>query len=631
MFHGTYQQVQELADSRYCWEMYRSDTSGYIRSKGCHSQSATYMDPQYVQFSPWKGSVTCPAGKIPNSGGNACVKCAAGTYNPEAGGKYCYVCKAGTTSQAGATSCYTINTCPAGTYLPANTAVCHQCPRNTFTNTVGNTECSPCPSGTHTTSTGSTHCVKDVACPPGSFLGAAGCTLCPANTYSAKPNAGSCVKCPKGTASLRGATSCYTINTCPAGTYMEPSSGVCHSCPVNTFTNTQGSTECSPCPSGTHTKHKGSTHCVPDVTCPPGSFINGAAGCTPCPVNTYSNRANSDSCRTCPKGHYTQSTGSTSCLQKTFCGPGKFHNGHVCRACPRNTFDNTVGNTKCKACPGGFETKSPGATRCTKKNNCPAGSFYSEYANSCKKCLKNTFTSKPHQVRCVKCPAGTGTQAEGATRCQKINYCKPGKYHNGERCEDCPLNTFTDTAGAWKCRKCAWGQITDKKGATSCRDTRQADCTPGNYFNGLVCKDCPRNHFSPTKGMRYCKKCAKGYETKTTGSKACTIKEDKVVVKAESAAPTLYCKRGVKSPACLVKCRFETNTGVKISDKTQVSFYKLVGTAWKSVGPVYYNKTTNWFSMKVAARPSPPDSGVYKCIGQYGGSSGSVQVDVVVS
>eukprot|EP00116_Pleurobrachia_bachei_P002123 sb/3462385/ len=467
-------------------------------------------------------------------------------------------------------------------------------------------------------------------CPAGQIANGDNCVNCPANTYNPSRGATKCISCPSGTTSTPGSSGCLSINSCSAGSYMNLSNGRCYLCPKDTYAPTPGIVNnCMKCKKGYHTPGEGATSCTKTVKCQPGTFVNGNT-CKACPINTYTNEANAPSCTACPSGWYTQTTGSTSCLKRSFCGPGTFYNGVACKKCPKNTFDNTVGNTKCQPCAPGFETKSTGATHCTRKNNCQAGSHWSEPHHECRKCPKDTFTAKPHQVRCSPCPKGTGTRGTGSTKCEKINYCKAGKYHNGEQCVNCPVNTFTNKQGAWKCTPCPKGTKTDKWGSTSCRKIVANDCTPGMFYNGKMCYKCQKNTFTDVKGLSYCKKCPSGWETKTIGASKCVKKQEiKVWARAEKKYPTCFSYK--TSPKCLLKCRFKTNTGIKIANKTRVSFSKLVGSKWvKLSSPVSYNTKWDWFAVVVANRPTPSNAGKYRCQALYGGVTGSTDMELAM-
>ena len=460
-------------------------------------------------------------------------------------------------------------------------------------------------------------------CQKGHHLVHGECRKCPAGTYNNVYGSNTCTRCPAGTTSDAGAIKCRKVNNCPAGTFQS-NRGNCELCPVNTFSNTIGSYSCKKCPAGFYTKAKGSTKCIRKASCKPGSFVNGNA-CSLCPINTFTNTYNAPTCLKCPKNYYTTTAGSTACIKKTYCGPGKYHNGNHCQECPRNTYSNEIGNIKCTPCPEGFETKGTGAKFCTRKNNCQPGSFFSTVSNKCDLCPKNTFTDKPHQTRCIACPAGTGTKTEGARACVKINYCKAGRFHNGKKCVPCPINTYSPEVGAWSCKKCPAGTKTDKKGSASCRKIEPDDCTPGKFYNGKWCQLCKKDTYTDIKGMKYCKKCPSGYETESTGSSRC-MKKETVKVIAEADTTRVRCYYG---SVCLLKCKFKTSTRQIIQNKNSVSFYELKGSSWISVGPVMFNRNTKWFSYKVSDRVTSKDAGAYRCTGRYGQAEGSATMEVI--
>ena len=141
----------------------------------------------------------------------------------------------------------------------------HFCQPGTFTNTTGATSCFDCPAGTFANITGATTCYT---CPVGtfSFGGAASCSSCPAGT--AQPNVGAA-----------NYTQCLF---CPGGSFSAaPASSTCKRCPANTFSapvanSSLGATSCTPCAAGLSSS-PGSTTCA----CPAGQYVNQTSGlCT---------------------------------------------------------------------------------------------------------------------------------------------------------------------------------------------------------------------------------------------------------------------------------------------------------------------------------------------------------------
>ena len=108
------------------------------------------------------------------------------------------------------------NECPAGTYSPANSNICTDCPvgsscakgsseptqcsAGTYTMTTGNATCSPCAAGSYNTGTGNTTCTQ---CSKGSYNTETGKTSCIPCQASGAAGTG-------GTTSAAGQTSCDT-------------------------------------------------------------------------------------------------------------------------------------------------------------------------------------------------------------------------------------------------------------------------------------------------------------------------------------------------------------------------------------------------------------------------------------
>ena len=307
-------------------------------------------------------------------------------------------------------------TCPGG-YGLNQTSACSICPNNTYSS-ADSLYCLPCLYSS-TSDSGSTICVKDddesenknsTTCPAGTYLEAESCIFCPNNTYSFE-GAVECTNCPGNSSSLEGSTSpsnCTWENddesenknssTCPAGTYLKTES--CIFCPNNTY-SFEGAVECTNCP-GNSSSLEGSTspsNCTWEnddesenknsTTCPAGTYLE-AESCLVCPNNTFSFLTDSDSCTDCPDNH-TSAAGSTSpenCTTPQDCEAGYYYNER-CLICPNNTY-SFEGAVECTNCTGNF-TSYAGSTSpdsCTQPEEefrpCEAGYYYITAANNCR-------------------------------------------------------------------------------------------------------------------------------------------------------------------------------------------------------------------------------------------------------
>lgn len=515
-YDGQFQMIRSLADPRYCIGVQGGSAQGYRKMyRYTCDKRMTSSNDQWLAFEYWRAAKECPGGQ--HLVGNKCQYCPANTYS-EKGAAQCTACPAGYTSPRGAKKCTKVNNCPAGSFLAPNTDTCTLCPINTFTNKAHSTHCTACGAGYYTDKIGSTSCKNRVQCSPGSFVHGRHCWKCPVNSFSNTYNAAKCTKCPAGyVTDGPGATSCKSRVRCSPGSFKY--SGKCWQCPVNTFSTAYDAPKCTNCPSGYITEGAGSTSCKKSIVCAAGTYIH-KGGCWKCPKDTFSNTENAAKCTPCPHRYDTETTGSKTCKVKTYCKPGKYHNGHNCVDCPLNTYDNSVGNVRCKPCPAGQITTKVGSTSCTIANNCKAGSFYNTGTRRCVKCAKNTYSAEDGKTYCDQCPKGWETKEVGAVKCTKINFCKAGKFWNGKRCWNCPKNTYTNQIGSVECIPCGEGYETHGTGSIVC--TKITSCDPGNFFNGKDCQACPINTFNNKHGAKWCTKCPKGYETKAIGALACT-------------------------------------------------------------------------------------------------------------
>ena len=211
--------------------------------------------------------------------------------------------------------------CGAGYYLEDEG--CRLCPNGTYS-FKGDLECTNC-TGNSTSSAGSTSpsdCTEradddsynNITCPAGTYLEAESCIFCPNNTFSFE-GAVECTNCPGNSSSLEGSTSpsnCTWENddesenknstACDAGYYFN--GWYCEMCPRNTYKRA-GSLNCTDCPNK-HVSPMGSTswrNCTKEkensTACDAGFYFNGWY-CEMCPRNTYSNEGSVD-CTECPR------------------------------------------------------------------------------------------------------------------------------------------------------------------------------------------------------------------------------------------------------------------------------------------------------------------------------------------
>jgi hypothetical protein len=139
-----------------------------------------------------------------------------------------------------------------------------------------------------------------------------------------------------------------TCSTCGAGQYVNPSTGQCTACPINTYKSGNGwkLSDCLACPSGTGTNGAtGQTSTVgcAQPPCPVGQTraADGVTCFTPitsCPAGQQKN-ANGNYCEPCPAGTYKSDTSLNAC---TTCGPGSKVTGNSTACSPIYTkYTNT--------------------------------------------------------------------------------------------------------------------------------------------------------------------------------------------------------------------------------------------------------------------------------------------------
>ncbi|XP_056605408.1 signal peptide, CUB and EGF-like domain-containing protein 2 isoform X4 [Triplophysa dalaica] len=160
--------------------------------------------------------------------------------------------------------------CSAGTYYAGDQGRCFLCPPGTFQHEEGQVSCDVCPGpeGRGIPRTAGARNVSECGgqCHPGQFSrdGFVPCIACPQGTYQPEVGRTSCFPC-GGSLSTKyeGALSfqdCETKVQCSPGHYYNTSTHRCIRCPVGTYQMEFGQNYCISCPGNTTTDFDGSTN-----------------------------------------------------------------------------------------------------------------------------------------------------------------------------------------------------------------------------------------------------------------------------------------------------------------------------------------------------------------------------------
>ncbi|CAE7667597.1 scube2 [Symbiodinium sp. CCMP2456] len=188
-------------------------------------------------------------------------------------------------------------------------------------------------------------------------------------------------------------------------------------------------------------------------------------------------------------------------------------------------------------CPAGTEEKDG---RC---DPCSAGAA-SVAGDMCKKCLPGKY-SLSGSASCSKCPAGTISEASGASACeacpagryeleeQFCQECSPGfiSVRNSSYCTKCPAGFMAPESGSSTCIPCAGGSFSDT-GSAKCQE-----CSPGfiSVPNSSYCSQCPAGSMAPKSGSSMCIPCAGGFFSDEGSSKCMACPSGKVSTSVSGA------------------------------------------------------------------------------------------------
>ncbi|XP_062052517.1 signal peptide, CUB and EGF-like domain-containing protein 2 isoform X3 [Lepus europaeus] len=160
--------------------------------------------------------------------------------------------------------------CRAGTYYDGAQERCVLCPNGTFQNEEGQITCEPCPRPDNAEALKSPEAwnVSECGglCQPGEYSpdGFAPCQLCALGTFQPEAGRTSCFSCGGGLPTKQlGATSfqdCETRVQCSPGHFYNTTTHRCIRCPVGTYQPEFGNNYCASCPGNTTTDFDGSTN-----------------------------------------------------------------------------------------------------------------------------------------------------------------------------------------------------------------------------------------------------------------------------------------------------------------------------------------------------------------------------------
>ncbi|XP_066475371.1 signal peptide, CUB and EGF-like domain-containing protein 2 [Tiliqua scincoides] len=160
--------------------------------------------------------------------------------------------------------------CSVGTYYDGEQEGCILCPNGTYQDTEGQITCEPCPSpqnpGNQKTAGARNVAECGEQCLPGEYSsdGFRPCLPCPSGTYQPERGRTSCFTCGGGLMTkLPHATvfqDCETKVQCSPGHFYNTSTHRCIRCPLGTYQPEFGQNYCISCPGNTTTDYDGSTN-----------------------------------------------------------------------------------------------------------------------------------------------------------------------------------------------------------------------------------------------------------------------------------------------------------------------------------------------------------------------------------
>ena len=352
------------------------------------------------------------------------------------------------------------------------------------------------------------------SCAPGKYTYHNECTTCSGGKYSGEA-AATCDYCAAGRSSrATGAVDATVCKPCGTGTYS----------PI-------GAVHCIKCPSGTEQGQTEAYRQESCTKCAAGKFapIAGVEACVACPAGKYGTGKGANICTACPAGTQNGNAGSTSALDCTHCGFGKYA---------------IAGLAKCRNCPAGKAHKKTGATVEADCVECGAGKFAGGGSWTRKDCAKGKYTASTSTKTCSECPAGRFFDAKGSASLGDCNFCPKGHWcgdgattpqecpagyslntmgaTSATDCTTCAAGTFHPDSGSAECIKCVIGSYQDQRGQTACKDCDAGTAQPVEGATEIsACEKCHAGKYQPVKGRGFCVECGDGFYAPLEGNTEC--------------------------------------------------------------------------------------------------------------
>ena len=211
----------------------------------------------------------------------------------------------------------------------------------------------------------------------------------------------------------------------------------------------------------------------------------------------------------CDAGRYKEEE-SGQCKE---CKKGFQCENGVQELCPKGQFSNVTGSTSCRPCEKGSFSEDLGATKCT---ICVAG-FFAERPgmHACERCPKGSYTPVSQSETCIPCGLGQVTEESGS---QSISECRCAEglfmcnASTGAGCLPCPEGLFCEAGvglpvhqpGFWATDSstCAF-RVLRCRNDMQCPRRPLGECADGR--EGLACNNCRASHYPRDDGS--CAEC----------------------------------------------------------------------------------------------------------------------------